>query len=301
MTVLRAQARGLTIPDVEMVFQGTDGAQSTVEEAYLWDDPGPLFSNTKCGKDGSVSFPMGFHDQFGAFYGDMGLEEYAAKLGKFHEMQNLSTVPWEEKEAQLFFSSGASRGAGVRGHRGALYTIESPLFNVVDQNVPLEEYAKYRYQVYAYGRCGWSRRIRELAFIKGVIFAENSSCREYFFDEFRPGKDFVPVAEDFSNLEAKVTQVHKDAKAAERLASNWVDRASNVFALPCVLDYIWDLLVEYERLQRFKPKPRPTWPIYDFRNETIKAAHTHFFQQDLSLDNTLCKEPRKKGNGVLTC
>ena len=296
-----AQAFGLTIPDVEMVFQGTDGAQSTVKEEFLWDDAGPLFSNVKCEKDASVSFPMGFHDQFGAFYGDMSLTMYDQK---FTVLKKEYRPPaWKTKESSILFTSGSSAGAGLRGHRIELAEIKSPLLKVEDTHVPLEEYAKHRYQVYAYGRCGWSRRIRELSFMKAVVFAEASPCREYFYDALRPGTDYVPVAEDFSNLAEEVARVHKHPKRAEEMANAWVDRASDFFALPCVLDYVWELLNEYARLQRFKPQPRPTWERYDFREEMKEETDDHkgfLKRKQTHLDPKQCKEKGHFGN-ILTC
>lgn len=301
LTILRAQAYGLTIPDVEMVFQGTDGAQSTVLEEFLWDGAGPLFSNVKCKQDASISFPMGFHDQFGAFYGDMSLTMYDKK---FNVLKDQYRPPaWKEKESKILFTSGKSPGAGLRGHRIELSEITSPLLKVEDRDVPLEEYAKHRYQVYAYGRCGWSRRIRELSFMKAVVFAEASPCREYFYDALRPGIDFVPVAENFSNLAEELARVHEHPTKAEDMANQWIERASDFFALPCVLDYVWELLNGYARLQRFKPQPRPTWEKYDLREETKEetARYQSFLKRNRTqLDPNQCKGKRHFGN-ILTC
>ena len=308
MTILRAKAYGLAIPDVEMVFQGTDGAQSTIKKEFLWDDPGPLFSNVKCAKDASVSFPMGFHDQFGAFYGTMSLTMYDRKFNILKDQYRRPA--WKEKEQTILFTSGRSSGAGVRGHRKKLFKIKSPLLKVENTHVPLEEYARHSYQVYAYGRCGWSRRIRELAFMKAVVFAEASPCREYFYDALRPSVDYVPVNEDFSNLAEEVARVHKNATNAEEMASLWIERASDFFALPCVLDYVWELLSEYARLQRFKPRPRPTWEVYDFREEVKSQNHKNKRPEDwktpflkrrgTKLDPNLCKDKINFAN-ILTC
>jgi len=56
------------------------------------------------------------------------------------------------------------------GNRSNIFKIQSPLFKAVPKPFPLREYGKYQYLVYAYGHCGWSRRLHELAFMDAVIF-----------------------------------------------------------------------------------------------------------------------------------
>lgn len=102
MTVLRAAAAGRRIPDVELAMQTSDGAQSQVKEAFLWDNPAPLFCNQKCGGDGSVSFPMGIHDQLGArATGAMLLRLWDEKTEEFEKDLGTGAPPWTEKVCAL--------------------------------------------------------------------------------------------------------------------------------------------------------------------------------------------------------
>ena len=55
------------MPDLELVMQTGDGAQSTVQDSFQWNNPGPLFGAIKCNGDASVSVPMALHDQFGSY------------------------------------------------------------------------------------------------------------------------------------------------------------------------------------------------------------------------------------------
>lgn len=100
-------------------------------------------------------------------------------------------APWESKEEVLFFS--ASPGAAERGNRSNIFKIQSPLFKTVPKPFPLREYGKYQYLVYAYGHCGWSRRLHELAFMNAVVFMEESSCREFMHWVPQEGKRKAPV------------------------------------------------------------------------------------------------------------
>jgi hypothetical protein len=177
LAVLRSREKGVPFQDVELVLQGTDGAQSSVNEDQLWDDPGPLLGSIKCGTDGSVSFPMGFHDQFAMFNGAATLAMYNHKFNQ--HLLELEGGPWGKKNRSLYFSSGKVGGAAGRGSRAALFNLtDDPLFALVRGNRPLNDQAKFQYLVYAHGRCGWSRRIRELAFSRAAVFAEESACRE---------------------------------------------------------------------------------------------------------------------------
>lgn len=311
LTLLRAAAAGRPIPDVELVAQTSDGAESSVGAPFHFDNAGPLFSNVKCNEDASISFPMGFHDQFGArASGAMSFRMYREFWKELDALNADSTDPgqgppaWDKKEPTLFFSAGSQAGRGrpkTRGYRKKLFNIDSERFVVVPESHPLSDYAKHKYLVYAYGRCGWSRRIRELAFMEAVLFVESSNCSEYFMHSLVPNKDYVPVAEDFSDLAGKVDEIHGDQKKAKKLAANWLTHARSLLSLECVLDYIENLLVAYGPLQRFTPTERTSWKLYDMRNPD---AHTVKFFQFEPLPEENCpglKSAKKNNHQKLNC
>ena len=287
LTLLRAAAAGRTIPDVELVAQTSDGAESSVGAPFHFDNAGPLFSNVKCNEDASVSFPMGFHDQFGSrASGAMSFRMYREFWEELDALNSDGPAEsdkrppeWPDKEPALFFSAGKQAGRGrpkTRGFRKNLFQIDSDKIKVVPESHPLSDYAKYKYLVYAYGRCGWSRRIRELAFVEAVLFVETSNCSEYFMQSLVPNEHYVSVAEDFSDLAAKVDEIDADQKKAKRLAASWLKHARSLLSLECVLDYIEALLVAYGPLQKFTPTEKASWKLYDLRNPD---AHTvKFFQ-----------------------
>ena len=304
VTILRAEAIGRRIPDLELVAQTSDGAQSTVKETLLWDDPGPLFGSTKCGGDASISFPMSYHDQFGArASGAMSLKMFEEKI---EELDHLGPQrhQWVGKEPKLFFSAGKGTGRGAaskRGHREQLFAVKSDLTEIVRESHPLEKYATYKYLVYAYGRCGWSRRLHELAFMEVVVFMETSSCSEFYMGALTPGVDYVPVKEDFSDLAEKLAEMHAHPVRAAKMAKSWVSKARGLFTLPCLLDYTEGLLKGYAKLQDFKPKLRKGWLPYDIRSSD---AHTVKFFHTPTNDTTTCskyKVPEGKGKPMLTC
>lgn len=304
MTLLRAKAFGRTIPDVELVAQTNDGSQSTVADKWLWDNPGPLFANIKCGNDASVSFPMGFHDEFGArASGAMSLRMYEENWENLL-LSAKTHKPWSEKVGKCFFSAGKQTGkkaAAKRGFRHVLFETKDELLDVRLEEYPLSKYAEFKYLVYAHGRCGWSRRIRELAFMDTTILLEASNCTEYYLSKLKANEDFVPVKEDFSDLAQKLQWAHKNQEESKRIAQNWVLHARSIFSLPCVLDYVETLLTQYASLQRFQPIERSEWKKYDLLDPD---AHTIKFllSEEAQLDVSECPGiASKRENHKMTC
>jgi hypothetical protein len=98
-----------------------------------------------------------------------------------------TTMEWKDKHDRAFFSAGTQPGkfaAKARGFRSRLFDMHEPTLEIVEATRPLRDMVNYRYLIYAYGRCGWSRRLHELAFFPSVILLEQSNCSEYFMDAF---------------------------------------------------------------------------------------------------------------------
>lgn len=189
----------------------------------------------------------------------MSVQLHALRTGMLKALKNPS---WDKKKKTAFWSAGSRGGPKKpksRGFRSNLYAIKSELINISDADTRLEEYAQYQFQIYAYGRCGWSRRLRELTYMQAVVFMETSNCTEYFTSFFRPGVDYVPVAEDFSDLNEKIKQISLDPQLALSISQNWLARGENIFSLSCLLGYIDALIRQYAKLQTFQPKEQPDW------------------------------------------
>eukprot|EP00730_Choanoeca_flexa_P020380 TRINITY_DN9957_c0_g1_i1.p1 TRINITY_DN9957_c0_g1~~TRINITY_DN9957_c0_g1_i1.p1 ORF type:complete len:508 (+),score=60.36 TRINITY_DN9957_c0_g1_i1:1741-3264(+) len=245
---------GNPIPNVELALQPEDGAFSTAK--LQWPNAGPLFSNVKCGGDASVSVPMTLHDQFGMPDGRMSMKLYELH---YRQLVEWGSRDWEAKQAKAFFSAGHS--AVTRGNRSHLFNFSSPVIKTLEHNVPLSEYGRYRYLIYAYGHCGWSRRLHELAFMKAGVLMEQSTCREYLHDLF-PTEDYVSIQEDFSDVLQVVERLQSDSEASRQMADRWHKRGIESFRLICVLKYMQELLRRYASLQRFTPDRHHDWPIY---------------------------------------
>lgn len=288
--VLRAAARGNPMPDFEVAVLSGDSAFSLATPRLHWDDAGPLLSNIKCG-DASVSFPMTLSDMFGGGDGTMSLSLYAEKFAKALDWSG--DTPWETLENVAFFSAGG--GATTRGNRSHLFAISkahSNYLNATPHARGMDVMSDFRYNVYAYGHCGWSRRIKELAMLRTVVLLEESSCAEYVHGMFQPDVDHMPVSEDFADLVAKMeaaTLAGGDGGTpfdGNAMAEEWVTRGQEMMTLTSTLDYVELLLRELAKLQKFVPQPHPEWKEY-----TLSSGRL-FFHNLAKFDDRLCAGPK---------
>jgi hypothetical protein len=290
---MRAEARGDPIAPFEIPIQPGDTAFSTTVPRKQWDNAGPIFGNVKC-NDASVSFPLTLHDMFGEGNGEMGLGMYARLYARSLDWSG--DASWKELNKKAFFSAGA--GAQFRGNRTQLQNISEAhpeLLNTSRGGVKMNVMAEYQYNVYAYGHCGWSRRIRELAMLRTVVLVEESVCREYVHGLFQPGIDHIPVKEDFSDVVEqlqRVTDGPQSETKMEAMANAWGSRGQEMLSLGCTLDYVELLLRELAKLQQFQPQYHPEWDEY-----TFERGHLWFLSRK-TMDASECKRPttyRKNG------
>eukprot|EP01147_Barroeca_monosierra_P005449 gene5449-8901_t len=245
LAVERARDRGEPIPSFELILNPTDKTSNFgIGGTSLLNKPYPLFCNAKCNGDHSISFPIMYNSAFGTNPGEMSIPIYKEKYKQLVALG--SPTPWKYKNPKLFFSS-----SNTRGHRASILNQDHTDIVALSQNVPLSEYGKYRYLLYAYGHSGWSQRLRELAFMNAVILLEASNCNEYFQQLYTPWVDYIPVSEDLSNVAQRLEEAQ--SLKGDDMASRWRSKGYVVFSLPCVLRYVESILRTYSRLQRFDP------------------------------------------------
>jgi hypothetical protein len=209
---------------------------------------------------------------------------------RYQQLKDWGGGPWDEKVNKMFFSAGA--GAATRGNRSHIFEINSTYSAAEARGFPLKEYGRYRYLVYAYGHCGWSRRLHELVFFSSVVLMEDSLCREYMHYAFEPSVHFIPVAEDFSDLEVKLLAAVEDEAGSREMAKKWMEIGPDSLSLSCTLDYIDQLLRAYAKRQDFSVTEDPSWPLY-----TVGDG-VEFFRLGGNLPNYPCKDhPRLRSEG----
>ena len=204
-------------------------------------------------------------------------------LQRFDLLRHFGSGHWTDKDDKLFFSGNDN--AVHRGFREVLFTLHSPNVDVRTEVVPLAHYGQYRYLIYAYGHCGWSRRLHELAFMNATILMEQSPCTEYISNIFTKDKHYASVAEDFSDIEVVLHRLRSNSSQAAEMAKDWLDVGLEAFSLECTISYIDALLREYAKLLHSAPIKHESWPVFTF--ESKLADFTGFVSPGQ------CTRPRK--------
>ena len=290
LALKRAIARGTPIPDFEINVHPGDASFGS-QSVSFWANAGPVISNVKCG-DASVSFPLTLHDMFGDGSGAMSLPMYKAKYAQamdwsYHASQDYPQT-WKARKDMAIFSAGG--GATTRGNRSKIFKQAKGNEDVIlalDRGKRMWDMGTYRYNIYAYGHCGWSRRVKELAMLDTVVLMEDSACREYVHGMFEPGVDFLPVKEDFSNLASVARKAKANAGESGQMASSWRKKGREMMSLGCTLDYTEGLLLELARLQTFKPAYHPEWTLH-----TIDRKRDWYVDGVYERHKSQCKKPK---------
>lgn len=258
LAVLRARLRGRPVPDVELVVNPTDKTANFASGKQRSNKDGdrlrrtPLLCNVKCTDDAGISFPFYYHPLFGLPDGTMSLRRYA---DNHRDLVRIGTgASWDAKRPKAFFSA-----KNTRGHRARMFALDTPHLETRRGNVPLPTYGDYRYSVYTYGHSGWSARLRELMFFNTTVLLERSKCSEFILHTFKAGTDYIPVAEDLSDLPDVLAAAAADSDGSRAMAMRWVAKGRDLLRMECLLEYIAELLRAYAKLQHFTPQPRPTW------------------------------------------
>lgn len=210
LMIRRAKERGNPLPDVEFIANPNDKTSKFASGRNPLDPLShampkmPLFCNAKCDGDESISFPFMFNSPFGQSQdGKMSLIQYQNIYEQLKK--DGSPFEWEKKIPKMFFS-----GLNERGHRADLLRKRDSNMVTLAMQVEMAKYGKYQYLVYTYGHSGWSRRLREMAFMNTVVLMENSSCHEFYWHPFKPGVHYIPVQEDLSDLSTRLAAAIAD-------------------------------------------------------------------------------------------
>eukprot|EP00039_Didymoeca_costata_P011099 m.152927 g.152927 ORF g.152927 m.152927 type:complete len:538 (+) comp15060_c0_seq1:197-1810(+) len=284
--IKRASARGFPIPPFEINMKPGDSSFSLAAPRLQWSNAAPLLGNIKCGGDASVSFPFTLHDMFGEGDGRMSIALYKTK---YEDALTWNVKKWKDKKSLAFFSAGA--GAITRGNRSNIYKVKrADLLNASTRGTTMSTMGEYKYNIYAYGHCGWSRRVKELAMLDTVVLMEESICHEYVHHMFKNKEDYLPVTEDFSNLtEVLLLAKNKDDGEMKKVAERWGSKGRAMLDLPCTLDYVEQLLRTMASLQRFTPEYHPDWSLYTTTRDRL------WFGEVKKMDPSTCIHPDTSG------
>ena len=113
------------------------------------------------------------------------------------------------------------------------------------------EYIKYKYQILIDGNTtAWERAYWQL-FSNSVIFKQNSNKIQWYYEGLKPWIHYIPIENDISDLPEKIKWALNNDEKVYEISQNAQKFAHENLNYEDILYYIYLLLTEYAKLQKF--------------------------------------------------
>lgn len=110
---------------------------------------------------------------------------------------------------------------------------------------------RYKYQILIDGNtCAYTRAYWQL-FSNCLIFKQTSNNIQWYYRLLKDGIHYIPIAWDCSDLPEKIQWAKKHDKEAQQIVENANQLARENLRLEDIYLYIYLLLTEYAKLQKF--------------------------------------------------
>lgn len=124
-----------------------------------------------------------------------------------------------------------------------------------------------------------------------VILKADSCWKQWFYDEYKPWENFVPVADDFSDLQEKFRWCEEHPEECEKMIERNMALFQKVYRFNSVMDYTKNILRKLNRLEpayvdeqgrslyiftfdELKPLPFKVNKIPNYTNDNLRKAVT---------------------------
>ncbi len=122
---------------------------------------------------------------------------------------------------------------------------------MVARSTRLTNHLKYKYLVdvdgnsCSYERCFW------ILLSNSLLMKQESHNIQWYYHALKPGKHYLPVKADLSDLPEKIAWAQEHDAEARAMAENGAQFAKENLSPEDILLYVYHLLVEYAQLQKF--------------------------------------------------
>ncbi|BES90238.1 o-glucosyltransferase rumi [Nesidiocoris tenuis] len=255
------------IPNTQLVINFHDWPQVNKHFNQLL----PVFSFSKTDEFFDIMYPA-----WSFWKGGPALSLYPKGIGRWDEfyeklVQKSKIWTWNKKKNLGFFIG--SRTSSERDHlillsRGhpelveAKYTknqawksIKDTLNEPPSKEVPLEEHCHYKY-LFNFRGVAASFRFKFLFLCKSVVVNVGNEWDEFFYRGLKPWYHYIPMNKDDSQEQYKSLLLFliQEDEIAQEIANRGFDFIFNNLKMQDVKDYWKELLVQYTKLLKFKPK-----------------------------------------------
>jgi hypothetical protein len=175
-------------------------------------------------------FYCSHYHHFRSFHGGVSFQHKISKIvygGRIHNSSKYNflhklDLPENMTQREYFYSDAVSKKYVV-AERGKW--IES------------KEMAEYKYILDMDGNgCTWDATAWKLN-SGSIIMKVESAWRQWFYDDYRPWVHYVPIADDFSDLQEKYYWCESHPEECEKIISNAKDLFQEVYRFANVVDY----------------------------------------------------------------
>lgn len=114
--------------------------------------------------------------------------------------------------------------------------------------VTVAESIKYRYLIDIDGNsCSYSR-MAWILYSNSLLMKHTSIYKQWYYDQIQPNVHYLPIAEDFSNLQEQYNWAENNQEAAQAIAANSRQLAKQIFNPNSILDAFEKGLLQYHAL-----------------------------------------------------
>lgn len=121
---------------------------------------------------------------------------------------------------------------------------------MVANHVPISHFPRYRYLMDVDGHTANTPRTALLLYSGSVLFKQITNNILWFYKELKPYVNFIPVAEDLSDILLKIEWAKNHDAECQRIAENAYQLAEEVLRPECSYLYLYRLLETYSKKQQ---------------------------------------------------
>ncbi len=121
---------------------------------------------------------------------------------------------------------------------------------MVARHVPIRHFPQYRYLMDVDGHTANTPRTALLLYSGSVLFKQITNNALWFYKKLKPYVNFIPVAEDLSDIFTQIEWAKNHDAECKKIAENAYQLAEEVLRPECSYLYLYRLLEAYSKKQR---------------------------------------------------
>lgn len=194
--------------------------------------------------------------------------------------QGSAFYPWNQKKSKLFWR-GASTGdiltvkslmdlpriklielslkypKLIDARLTSLCQMDDAMVQVLEnrgfkgERIPIWKHMKYKFQLLIDGNSSAYERAYWQLFSNSVILKQVSENMQWYYNELQPYIHFIPVANNLHDLVDQIEWAKKNEPSVKKIIKNANEFAQKNLSYDDMLLYIYLLLTEYSKLQKF--------------------------------------------------